>query len=574
MITMPAPARRATQSATPPAKAGPMGPGAGPMMTEYHLGTILGQDPQRRMAKALLVGQEVDWIVAAERVIASKLAGCEWHIEDDQGQTIDDDWQGNQLAQAARRLVEDPQGELPTTGPESAGRRLSRRQFLTVTSGAMGLAGNEGWYLDMLDGLGLPHAILPISPERLTPDLDAQGVLQVWALDRRPGHPGMPIELDRLRLLQLIPPFRGVFGRGLVESALAKAINNGLVDQHYTALLRSGGRISGILSPKDAPITDDTQFEQLIRDWRNIVEQPEAARRLQVVRAPVEFTSTVMGVGEMQIIDLMYQIRDSLLGLWGVPLSQLGGTAATGLNSGDSRKYDEAALWQAAVHDRLTEVREAFQSVLDLWEPHLGWAPRLCFDEPEFDDESPAYDRAKSAEGQPLRNWERRAILGLDPIGDPELDNQIWMPMQVVAMAQAPDEDGRWPVATGRSTLRQVDNAPAVAQEPGQMATDVPATRPAPDPFGKASLDGSARRFRATVEERVTPGLKAVVGDALATQRDDVVAAIEGNWEHIARMPQDESAWWRGSRMRSIQPVVAGVARQTADHVAGTFGGS
>lgn len=553
-----------------------MGPGAGPMMTEYHLGMILGQDPQRRMAKALLVGQEVDWIVAAERVIASKLAGCKWHIEDDQGQTIDDDWKGNQLAQAARRLVEDPQGELPTTGPESAGRRLSRRQFLTVTSGAMGLAGNEGWYLDMLDGLGLPHAILPISPERLTPDLDAHGVLQVWALDRRAGHPGMPIELDRLRLLQLIPPFRGVFGRGLVESALAKAINNGLVDQHYTALLRSGGRISGILSPKDAPITDDTQFEQLIRDWRNIVEQPEAARRLQVVRAPVEFTSTVMGVGEMQIIDLMYQIRDSLLGLWGVPLSQLGGTAATGLNSGDSRKYDEAALWQAAVHDRLTEVREAFQSVLDLWEPHLGWAPRLCFDEPEFDDESPAYDRAKSAEGQPLRNWERRAILGLDPIGDPELDNQIWMPMQVVAMAQAPDEDGRWPVATGRSTLRQVDNAPAVAQEPGQMATDVPATKPAPAPFGKASLDGSARRFRATVEGRITPRLQGALRSALAVQRDDVAAAVERNWASISQHGgRDESQWWRDGHLGEvIEPTVTVIARQTADHVAGTFGGS
>ena len=50
--------------------------------------------------------------------------------------------------------------------------------------------------------------------------------------------------------------------------------------------------------------------------------------RAQIVRAPVEFTSTVMGVGEMQIIDLMYHNRDALLALWGVPLSQLGGTAA------------------------------------------------------------------------------------------------------------------------------------------------------------------------------------------------------------------------------------------------------
>lgn len=574
MITLPAPVRH--QPPPIATKAGPVGPGAGVLMTEYHLGQMLGQDAQRRMAKALQVGQEVDWIVAAERVIASKLAGCAWHLEDDQGDTIDDEWKGPPIAQNARRLMEDPQGGLPMSGPDKVGRRLSRRQFLTVTSGAMGLAGNEGWYLDVIDELGLPHALLPISPERLFPETNDRGVLQGWTLDRRPGHPGTPIETERLVLLQLIPPFKGVFGRGLVEAALAKAINNGLVDTHFTSVLRAGGRMSGILAPKDGAITDDAVFKQLIDDWRNITEQPEAARRLQVVRAPVEFTSTVMGVGEMQAIDLIYQNRDALLALWGVPLSQLGGTAATGMNSGDTRKYEEASLWQAAVHDRLVEVRESLQSILDLWEPHLGWAPRLCFEEPEFDDESPAYERAKSAEGQPLRNWERRAILGLDPIGDDELDNQIWMPRQVVAMAQAPDEEGNWPTATGRSALKTVDNAPAVAQEPGQMATDVPATKPTPAPFGKAASLGDARTLREAMQERITPTFQGALHTALSGQRDDVAAAVERNWAAIAQHGgRDESQWWRdGGLDRVIRPAVEGIARQTADHVAGMFGGS
>lgn len=558
MITIPAPVRASSPAAPPLAKAGPLGPGAGVLMTEYHVGQVLGQDQQRRMAKALQIGQEVDWIVAAERVIASKLAGCEWHLEDDQGETIDDEWKGNPLAQAARALVDDPQGGLPIAGPDAVGRRMSRRQFLTVTSGEMGLAGNAGWYLDMVDGLGLPHALVPISPDRLSAECDSRGVLVGWTLDRRPGAPGTPIEVDRLVLNQLIPPFKGVFGRGLVEAALAKAVNSGLVDAHYTSLLRSGGRISGILSPKDQPITDDTQFQQLINDWRNIVEQPEAARRLQVVRAPVEFTSTVMGVGEMQAIDLIYQNRDALLALWGVPLSQLGGTAASGLNSGETRKYDEASLWQAAVHDRIVEMRESLQSILDLWEPHLGWAPTICFDEPEFDDATPAYDRAQKAANLPLRNVERRAIVGLDPFGDPALDNAVWMPMTVSELAMAPDEDGRIPTPT-----------------PGVSPAPVPDLPPLPTFAGKAMpVATNVRRYRERVQDRVTPRLRAAVREALSGQRDAIAAAVERNWDAIGRKQNDDTAWWReGDMGRVLRTSVSGVSRQAAEHVSGVVGG-
>src|SRR5690606_13685642 len=129
MITLPAPARTGRPVGPPPAKAGPLGPGAGPLMTEWLLPTVLGTDDQKRMAKALKLGVSVKWVRSAERIIASKIAGCEWHLEDPDGETIDDEWKGPDLALVtlARDLMDDPQGELPLSGDGSVGMRLSRR---------------------------------------------------------------------------------------------------------------------------------------------------------------------------------------------------------------------------------------------------------------------------------------------------------------------------------------------------------------------------------------------------------------------------------------------------------------
>ena len=597
-LHLPAPARRVVApSPLPRAKAGPVGPGAGPLMTEYLLPTVLSTDAQQKMSRALKIGHDVDWIRAAERAIYSKIVGCEWHIEDPDGETIDDEYQGEraELAIQAYTFLTNPQGEIDL---KDVGRRMTRRQLLTVTSRQMGICGNAAWMYDMRDNFGVPHAILYIRPDRLTPICNKAGVLQGWVLDKKPGDPGTPIAIEDLSLLQFEPPDVGVFGVGLIESAIAKAINNGLIDRHYSALLASGGRISGIIAPKEGAITDDGVFKQLERDWRNVVEQPEAARRAQIVRAPVEFTSTVMGVGEMQIIDLMYHNRDALLALWGVPLSQLGGTAASGLNSGETRKYDEAALWQGAVHDRLEEIGEAYQAVLDMYEPILGYAPTFCWDEPEQDDDTPAFDRAQKAAGMPLRNKERRALVGLEPFDDPALDNAIWMPVNVVSMAMAPDEDGNVPDEVG---VREVSHPESVSEEPGETADETPAVRESANQqaptaarggtakasLGKATayvpnpyappikvmgvLDTGVRRLRDRVDETVVPRLTRAVEAGLKEQRDAIAAAVEAHWSSIVlHGGRDETMWWRpGSGVeKAIKSATGGVSEAVSTHIA------
>ncbi len=614
-VHIPTPVRQSSPVLTAPSvKAGPVGPGAGVLMTEWLLPSVLGTEPQQRMAKALKLGTEVDWIRGAERIISGKVSSCDWQLQDPEGEVIggvidgevDDgkEWKGNPLALDALRLLQGPQAELSMA---EVGRRQTRRQQMGLTSRHMGLAGNSAWFLDQLDGNGCPHAILYIRPDRLTPKTDDRtGVLQDWILDKRAGSVGTPLGLDNVALFQLQSPDAGVFAVGLIESSMAKAVNSNLIDRHFSALLASGGRISGVMSPKEGIISDDNVYNQLVADWRNITEQPEAARRLQIVRAPVEFTSTVQSANDMQLMDLMDRNRDALLSVWGVPLTLLNGQNAgsTGLNGGMARKYDEAALWQGAVHDRLTEVQETIQScVLDRWEPVLGgWAPQLVFLEPEFDDDDPKFDKLQKSIPVPLRNAERRDMIGLPPFGDPKLDNQIVMPVNVAEFAMAPDpESGKIPEsplpeppppptpiimppgstppggAPGGSAPTPPANGAASAAKPG-----APSASPIPPGAGKASLthpdhrrarDIGTVRLREQMQRRVEPKVQDTVHAVLQAQADDVARHIERNWELIKQHPHDETLWWPDGKrqdqqlLRALEPALTTMAGVVHDHV-------
>jgi Phage portal protein len=590
---IPAPTRPAT------VKAGPVGPGAGVLMTEYLLPTILGTEPRQRMAKAIKMGNEIDWVRGAERTISGKVSGAKWHLEDPDGETMDDDWLdngGNAIAYQACSLLEQPQAELPLLGPDGVGRRQTRRQQMGITSRHMGLAGNAAWYLDLLDGNGLPHAILYVRPDRLEPKCSDTGVLEGWELDKRPGRDGTPLPLEQVQMFQFSLPDEGIWAAGLIETCMAKAINSGLVDRHYTALLSSGGRLSGLLMPKEGRIDDNGVYNQLVRDWRNITEQPEAARRAQIVRMPMDFTPTVQSVGEMQIIDLIYHNRDALLALWGVPLSMLGGTTSSGgLNSGETRKYDEASLWQGAVHDRLQEFVETIQNgILNRWEAVVGWAPKLIFDEPSFDDDEPNYKKGQLALTMPLRNVERRALVGLDPFGDPLLDNQVILPATMAEFAIAPDEDGNIPEQEKEDEEppppqpifipmpngpAPVDGQPPTGAPPVPIASGQPAT-------GKAQLhpvpvarDVGAARLRDRMAKAVTPHLKSAVHDVLQDQRHEVSRMIEKNWEQIkVHGVADETLWWPDAKKqdaalrKALDPALSGMAEVVHDHIAEALG--
>ena len=545
------------------AKAGPVGPGAGVLLTEFPLSVYGRVSPQKRMQKAWALSFEVPWIAAAEDAITERFSGVDWHLEDENDETIDDTYTSPD-AQAARTLIEKPSQNV------SIGAPYYRSDLWALTARAMGICGSGFIFLDQPEAMaGTPSAMVPIAPWRMYPDDDEQGNLTGWHIDKSQNNPGIEVSLDQILHFQLRRNFVGHFGVGLMESAMRKLqISQGL-DDHMNMVISAGGRLSGVMSPSQGVMDADVML-QMERDWRTIVEQSDAARRLQLVRAPIKFDRTTLTPQELQIVDLLKNAKEELLSIWGVPLSIIGGSTPAGLNSGDTRKYDEAAIWQGPVHHRLNVFRETIQyQLLDRYQAR-GATVELEIEEPEFDDDSPRYDLLGKSLNTPLRNVERRALIGLPPFGDPEMDNAVLLPSTLVPYISAPDEANEATVTAvvlGRAPEQISSGTPAMLAAGEQGAPANPAGKAVlPSRLGRrvAPLHASLVRYREHAQASFTPLLKSSVGDVLRAQKQDIVARLRKHADHLALHPTDTSIWfdkgWDAKLHKALAPRLEAIA--------------
>lgn len=555
------PARLAPPSPLPAVKAGPIGPGAGVLQTEFPLLSILGhRSPQSKMRRAWELGISVPWIRAAERAISGACSTVDWHLEDADDVEIDDEYTGT-FAQQARALLEKPTAQLPT----EAGKQLTRREMWALTFRHMGLCGNAFWYLDQPNIYGIPLAIKYLRPDRMTPDEDANGNLVGWIIDKTPQSPGIKVPLAQIVQFVLDPPDQGHFGIGLVETALLKAQNSVGLDSHLAQVIGAGGRLSGILAPHPPDHLEPQQMQTLISDARNITEQPNAAQRLQIVAGPVDFTPTTMTIKDLQLVQVMTNTRDDLLALWGVPLSQIASVSGQGLNSGESHKIERQAFWENANHPRLVAFTESVQfGLLDDY-LRLGVTVELEIDEPTFTDDGPRFDLLQKAAGTALRERERRALIGYEPLGPLAVDDQgrliddlITMPTLQKILYYAPEE-GTTPDAslaisaaneTGAAQDTSTNATPAAAPVAASAAAGETTQGPGamtPKMGMKASVRGlhdTITALRKSLDERVTPRVKQDVARVLDEQKREVIARARGRVEHLMSNPGDVRALW------------------------------
>jgi phage portal protein BeeE len=536
------------------------GPGAATMQTNPPLAAGLFLNSAQMMMRAYWqAAHRNPWISGSERLISGKVSGVEWHLESGGEDLVDST---NPLAVAALMLMEKPQANV------REGKQMTRRELWNQTSRFMGLTGNAFWLMDERNAVGLPNSLLWIRPDRMTPAEDSRGNLTGWVLDAQQGASvngqrleGIPLDLDQILHFTLIPPDEGHFGMGLVEAALRKVSLTELADTYASGTLASGGRLSGIVSgTQNSPIPDEV-FKQLVRDLRAVTEQPDAARRTTVVQGDINWKPTGMTPLDVGLVDIMKLSRDDTFGIWQAPFSLVyGGSQATGLNSGETRKYDEAALWQGPVHDRLVVISEVVQfQMFD----RIAGGIELVIEEPEFDDDSPRYDLLGKSVNTPLTNKERRELIGLDPFGDPVLDDAVWLPATMVTAFQAPPDDtAPSPTETTLGRVSQTDTAPP---------SDATAAL-----AGKASrytgLHQSLVNLRTRLQASQTPRIKSAVGKFLDAQRHEIATRIRAHAEHIKKEPGDTSVWWNAAKWdkalkEALTPYLSSVADNVSAHV-------
>lgn len=538
--------------------------------------------PQKMMREAQAAYWGPGWIRAAESTVTSKVAGLPWHLEDGNDDEVDDETTAPQL-KAVQQLLEKPQAALPEEDRQPG--ITTWRGLISITSRHMGLCNFAYWFLDQMDGQGIPIALLYINPARLTVKVTAKGNLAGYLLDADDyGNGGTPLRPREVLPFYLDIPDTEMTGTGLVVSAALKARIVSSSDVHALSVLGTGGRIAGIISPRDSYIDDDEQFNNLVRDVRVINEAPDSAKRTQIIRGPIDFTTTGADPKALGLGDLSNMARDDIFAIWGVPPSQRGIAHASGLNSGMQGAHENEVLMTGPVHDRVVSIYETIQyGLLDRWQV-LGIQPELEIEEPQFDDEGPAYTIAAQAISLPLTNNERRALIGKDPLpdygpdGDP-LGTAIWVPSTITAIAQGPEE--------GASPDNPFPKAPAPKPEPVPPPLNLGTLQPPPPPrIGPGLVPAAAKAgglavnkngflgLRRAVDQRMVPAAERAIQKVLREQREDVASRLASA---SRRQLQDEDYWWRGDYWdrqmeKALKPFLASMAGTVADQAQVTLG--
>lgn len=503
--------------------------GTGPGVVAYSTSVPLwnaSKNPRKLMRQAQELYRTHDVIHQVEHRVSSTAAGVKWHLEDDQGEEID----AKHELRAFLDLMEYPQANIPIKI-----EKMSRRSLWQVAMRHGGLCGLAFWYLDQRDGLyGVPQSFLYINPARMWAVYDKAGNTIGWKLDADDdGQGGVPIELDEILKYTYDPPDLGAYPIGIVESAGRKAFLNRMTTDHEANTLASGGRLSGIFAPKETSNISVDDWAQFVRDWRNIAEDPNAAKRAQIAKQPIEHIRTSATPQELEIAEVWKLSREDIYAAWGLPQSQQGINQPSGLNSGETKGYDEAVLWQGPVHSRLEPFHEMVQGFLDDVKRKGGPAVELVLEEPEFDDETPLYDRAQKAVDQPLTDNDRRAILGLDPLPDYGPDGKplglaIYRPGTLTLVGQGPEPNGKF----GNAPVEEEPEPPEVPELP-ELPEEMPA---------KASLS------RKSVTVKWEPRIREAVAAYLSAQRATIAKRVRERGSHIAAKPSDTSVWWNGKR--------------------------
>jgi phage portal protein BeeE len=520
------------------------GPGTLSLMWDSPLSS-LSRNPNRLMLEAQSLYYQ-PWVHVAEQAVVNRMIRLPWHLEDEEGETFDGE--SNPEQRALLNLIERPN------------KRQTRRQLWGITLRHMGLCGNAFWYLDQRDLLaGTPLAIMYINPARMTPALDSGKNVVGWVLDGpdnpvtgSDGNPGVPLDVEEVIHFRLDEPDFGVWGIGIAQAAQRKVELSRITDGYIGQVLGTGGRITGIIAPKDdrTQFTDD-EFMALGNEWRRIVEDPQAAKRLQIMKKPIELVQTSMSPRDLLLPDVAKMSRDDTLAMWGVPLSSVGIPTPAGLNSGEKGKYDEAAMYEGAVQPRGESFREKVQyEFLDRF-AGLGLSAQLVIEFPTFDDLAPLYDNADKAKIIPRRIDEARESVGLDPL-DPaiygKLGEQIIIDQSIVFLKEDEPEPEPQPLPT-----------------PPEPVVDEVSTDDEEDVVeGKADIRKPLLGLRHKMEVQWEPRIRQAVQDVLTEQR----RFISSKLPHISAKPSD-TTWWNEKReqrrfMVALDPLIEELTAEVA----------
>lgn len=541
-----------------PTRKAVFGPGVTTIATGQPLSSLYGST-QQRMA-AYLKAYRVGWFYKAESKISRDVATLKVQVMPE-GTT------GNNEEALVAPDLDIPFAQL---GPIDQFLRLMEqpnpwetgRMLRTKTCIRRDMAGAAFWYLDGGSRLTLPSAIYGISPARMWPAENARGQRVGWVMDKdRPGG-GVPFTTEEIIAFLGPSADDGYSPVGVVESVYAEVPLTERMATHTADVLSTGGRLAGMVWPKNRAVGED-EFQDILRAWRNVQSDPNAARRLLVFPEPMEYAQGAATPAEIGIPELATLNRDIILSAFPISPYMLGVPMPGGLNSAELRREEERAYQQNAIHPRAEEFEETVQTgLLARYEAAAGQTFDLELLEPNLDDAPTLLEKAGAFRSLVSIGFDAEAVVeatGLDGIKWNGLPDMLDPAKQAEMAAAAPD-----PTQGSRVVVR--DSTPRNSTQTQQTLV------------GKSAgiePDATKSTRREDVLGREVAGFHEHVRAFLWEQRSRIVervkASVPANKMDRKAIPVD---WWDGEdedqRLRAAidgarHRIVRGALQKAAD---------
>lgn len=484
--------------------------------------SLYAKEPQQIAAKCLQA-YKVGWFYKAGKKIADDVSSLDWSVSDGD---VEEGAEESTLDRPALQLpfdslspIDQFQRLLERPNPYQTGRQLFRK-----TEVRLDFAGAAAWYLEGATA-GLPSALYGISPARMWPSYGRDGTLIGWVMDRDAPSGGVPFDTSEILWFSTGSADNDdIWGTSVVEAVYSQVPLTDLIARHTGDTLSLGGRLSGMLWPKDRALTED-EYVDAQRAWRNVASDPNAARRMLIFPEPMEWAQGAATPKDIGIPELAILSRDEILTAFPISPYRLGVPVPGGLNSGEVRREDRKDYWEETIHPRADLLEETIQvGLLSRYEEAMGQTFDFEINEPDMDDAPSLMEKAAAYKGL--------ISIGLDPkqsLGAVGLDHIKWLGLPALL------------------DPAQQAMAAATAQGDGSTVT-VRDDTPKDNTTTQQRIVGKAVKAR----DDIAHIGKGIIGDFLTQQRDRVVAALretlpasKGLRSEAVKAPTPE--WWNSA---------------------------
>lgn len=506
--------------------------------------SLYDKEPQKVAAKCLQA-YKVGWFYKSGKKIADDVSTLDWSISEgdvEEGATettlqrppMQQPFASLSPIDQLQRLLEAPVRD------ERTGRTLvTGRQLFRKTQVRLDFAGAAAWYLEGATS-GLPTAIYGISPARMWPSYAKDGTLIGWVMDRDQPSGGVPFDTSEILWFSNGNADNDeIWGTSVVEAVYSQVPLTDLIARHTGDTLSLGGRLSGMLWPKDRALTED-EYVDAQRAWRNVASDPNAARRMLIFPEPMEWAQGAATPKDIGIPELAILSRDEILTAFPISPYRLGVPTPGGLNSGEVRREDRKDYWEETIHPRADLFEEVIQvGLLSRYEEAMGQTYDFEISEPDLDDAPSLMEKAAAYKGL--------ISIGLDPkesLGAVGLAHIKWLGLPALL---DPAQQAMAAEASRQAMAEQ--NA-----QPQQM-------------MGKPPMVGKAIKAR----EDLARASALTISDFLAAQRDRVTEALREKLPAAKALRRDAAKakapeWWDGALEDAELTAVLHLLYQNASH--------